>query len=311
MPLDIATFIRDALAELGPMHVHESFEAGLRSRAQLLSVRNEGYDPEEERRKFRASVEQRVLQAIGGAKAEQVAVVPIVGTLYNKSPWWDETALTYAEVADMVNKAAGSRATQVMLYVDSPGGSARGQAVATSAIANAARAKNVVAQSGGLIASAAYALASQARTVVADRQDMIGSLGTISMMYDTSEAAKQDGISPVVVERDGALKALGAFGVPVSAEMKQEMQRLVDGYHADFKASIMAGRKLDDAGWQSVSGGRVWLGHQAGRLVDGVASPAETHAKMLVAAGAVRNPVTGGSQAAVALSSIMSQVAAR
>jgi ClpP class serine protease len=129
--------------------------------------------------------------------------------------------------------------------------------------------------------SAAYMTAAQATEIVAGRMDMIGSIGTRLTLFDTSKMAERWGIKAIPIDT-GEFKSLGEFGTEITASQVEYMQGLVNGYFADFKATVMRGRKMSAEAFAKVSDGKVWLASDAKAmgLIDGFSTFGETISRL-------------------------------
>lgn len=158
---------------------------------------------------------------------------------------------------------------QILLRIDSPGGSVDGldqlgETVATSS-------KPVTAVVDGMAASAAYYVASQADRIIAGRNDMVGSIGVRMMLYDFSAAFEKDGIEAVPIDT-GKFKSAGAMGTKITDEQRADFQRVVDYYFADFVKAVSNGRGMSAEAVRAVADGRMFTQPEAlaNGLIDGV-----------------------------------------
>lgn len=179
--------------------------------------------------------------------------------------------------------AADPDVKTIFLLVDSPGGSVDGLAEAADAIWAARESKQIIAQVSGMAASAAYLLASQAHKILAGRMDMVGSIGTVAVLYDFSALFEKEGIRAVPITT-GAFKAAAAMGTEITEEQEADFQRIIDQYFADFKAMVGRGRRMSAKRVDEVADGRVFLSEEAKPLglIDEI-SDADTTLRKLAA----------------------------
>src|SRR5690606_395564 len=125
------------------------------------------------------------------------AVVPIVGPL-SASPGF---FLAYSQVVAMVQEAADSDASQIVLSIDSPGGDVQGLFDACSSIiAIAAKAqKKLIAHVDGMACSAGYALALAASEIHITQTSCVGHVGVLAVQGSHYRADQQAGLDFAVV----------------------------------------------------------------------------------------------------------------
>ena len=157
----------------------------------------------------------------------------------------------------------------IVLRVDSPGGSVSGLAEIGDLMAAADKPIHAVVE--GMAASAAYYVASQADRILVGRNDLIGSIGVKTMLYDYSEAFENAGIKAIPIDT-GDFKSAGAFGTEITEEQKADFQRIVDGYYADFVSVVARGRGISEEAVRAAGDGRVFFPDEAMKmnLIDGI-----------------------------------------
>ena len=192
------------------------------------------------------------------------------------------TAIRHA----VTDAAADSGVENILLVVDSPGGSVDGLAEAGDAIRAARDIKPVVAQVDGTAASAAYYLASQANEIHAGRMDLIGSIGVRMLLYDWSKAFANEGIEAVPIDT-GEHKSAGAMGTKITQAQRDEFQRMVDEYFEDFVSAVVRGRGVSEATVRKSADGRAWTGTTAiaRGLIDSLATLDQTLQRMIYRGG--------------------------
>lgn len=173
---------------------------------------------------------------------------------------------------------------QIVLRVDSPGGSVSGLDQIADVMNEAS--KPIIAQVEGMCASAAYYVASQADRIYVGRNDLVGSIGTRVMLYDYSKAFDDMGVEAVPIDT-GEYKSAGALGTEITESQRAEFQRIVDFYFADFLDTVGRGRNMDAEQVREWADGRMFTPQQAidGRLVDGIRTLDETMEEMRESAG--------------------------
>lgn len=205
----------------------------------------------------------------------KTAVVSISGPMINGPSWLSLYGFAVTgDIRAAVSQAAADRGvSEIVLRINSPGGSVSGVSGLSDAVAEAARIKPVRTGVDGMMASAALQVGVQARSVSAGRGDMIGSIGTYAVLYDTSALYEEAGVKPILVS-SGGLKGQGVDGLPISDELIADTQRIVDAYTGEFKAAVASGRRMSAEQVSAVATGQVWLAADAQRmgLIDSVES---------------------------------------
>lgn len=169
--------------------------------------------------------------------------------------------------------AADPGVKAILLHIDSPGGTTAGTAALADDVKAANLSKPVHAHIEDLGASAAYWIASQASHITAERSSMIGSIGTIAYIVDTSGEFEQKGWKAHVIST-GKYKGTGADGIEVNKDDLAYIQDRVDTINEHFLADVAAGRGMTIEQVRDLADGRV---HDADRavamgLIDGVQS---------------------------------------
>lgn len=179
----------------------------------------------------------------------------------------------------------------VVMVLDTPGGSVLGLSEVVDEMRSLASVKPLAVQVQGLCCSAGMYIASAAPFVYAGRTDMVGSIGTINYYFDYTKFLDEIGFKAVVAATS-EIKTLGLPGVAASDTHKAELQRLVDGYFADFKAQMIAGRgaKMKPDALEKYFDARCVLATEAAKdgLIDGIASLDQTVEKVSVWGGKLK-----------------------
>lgn len=165
----------------------------------------------------------------------------------------------------------------IVMRIDSPGGTFAGTDDLAVEVARAAKIKPVYAQVEDLAASAAYYVASQATAIYSHAPGQIGSIGTMLVVEDTSQASEAAGIKVHVI-RTGEFKAAVVDGAPVSEGTLEYLGERIKQVDAFFQTAVRKGRGLTEKQLAAVSDGRVWFAEEAKslRLIDWVQSMDDT-----------------------------------
>lgn len=206
-----------------------------------------------------------------GAGDHKIAVVALRGILMKGQSSLGGTSTVQLR-RDIRQAVADPAIGGILLHVDSPGGTVAGTADLAADVRAAAKVKPTWSYIEDLGASAAYWVASQATKVIANAPTaLVGSIGTLQVVTDTSEANSRAGIRTLVFST-GLLKGLGTPGAPVTDEQAAHLQSLIDAVQVAFDQDVKRGRGLMSAELAAVRHGGVMLAPaaEAASLIDGV-----------------------------------------
>jgi signal peptide peptidase SppA len=204
-----------------------------------------------------------------------VAIVPIQGTLAH-NPDAMEVAVCGVEdsrhVVKMIEQADASKASGILLRMDTPGGMMLGGPEIADAVATARKSKPVVAHAGGYCASLGYMIASQANHVMANRSAIVGSIGVIASVADYTALLSRLGIKiEHLTNKDAKYKAVGAIGTSLTDDHRDYLQAQLESAFGVFKSAVLSNRPLVR---QSAMQGQTFRGSEAVGvgLVDSIGS---------------------------------------
>lgn len=158
-----------------------------------------------------------------------------------------------------------SQVKSILMQIDSPGGTVAGTNELAADVKWANGVKPVTAFVEDLGASAAYWVASQAGRIVANATAMIGSIGTMVVVEDTSGAYDKAGIKVHVIST-GPHKGAFTDGTEITGEQLAEMQQMVNDLNEHFLAGVMQGRGMTREQTEAVADGRVFIAERAKSL---------------------------------------------
>ena len=190
---------------------------------------------------FSLEKEESIL-SVSGSRAE----ISIIGMLTPFGPSWIQKFLgvqgtAYKDIiAAVVAANADSNVTEIVLNVDSPGGTIKGLDEVWSAIKNTD--KKVMAVNRGLMASAAYYLSSAADTIIAsDPSVRTGSIGVLVSGWDTKVAQEKSGrVYRTITSSNAPKKALDLS----TEEGRTEIRAEIDALERLFYKRISEGRGI-------------------------------------------------------------------
>lgn len=214
-------------------------------------------------------------QRKSAARSGAIAVIPVHGAIVQRASQIDicEGGTSTQQISNALADAnADDSVAQILLDIDSPGGSVYG--VQELAAEIAASKKPVVAIANSLAASAAYWLGSAASEFHVTPGGEVGSIGVWMAHEDWSKAVADAGVNVTLISA-GEFKVEGNPYEPLSKEAKAFLQSRVDDYYAEFTRAVAKGRKVKvDAVRGGMGQGRV-LGADAAKsqgMIDGVAT---------------------------------------
>lgn len=235
------------------------------------------------------------MKKIPARNGQSVAVIEITGTLMKSQSSMGGTSTVQLR-RDIRQASTDSEVSSILLAIDSPGGTVAGTDDLATEVRNARKQKPVVAHIDDLGASAAYWVASQAEAIYANSPTaVIGSIGTVATIYDSSEAAAKEGVKAFRFAT-GPLKGAGTEGTVLTEEQQAAFQQMVDESQKTFDAAVKRGRNMTDSQLNAVRTGGIWLGESAVamNLIDGVRPLSKTLEEMTRASS--KTPVRAGYQ---------------
>jgi len=217
-----------------------------------------------------------------------IAVLPLYGVVTQRGNMVDDisgpgSTSTQKFTSALRQVLADDTVGQILIDIDSPGGSVYGVAELASEIVKARAQKPVVAVANSLAASAAYWIGCSASEFYVTPGGEVGSIGVWQAHFDYSKALEEEGVKPTLISA-GKFKVEGNPYVPLDPEAQAFMQSRVDDYYNAFIKAVAKGRDVSAADVQGGMGeGRV-LGADAAlaaKMVDGIATFDDVLAKML------------------------------
>ena len=162
----------------------------------------------------------------------------------------------------LLRDVADSRATGVILDIDSPGGTTVGAEKVYDEIRAVAAKKPVVAEIGTLGASGAYIAALGADHIVARGNSLVGSIGVLFEFPNFSKLLDTIGIGVEKI-KSAPLKAEPDGFSPTSDAARAAIASLVSDSFDWFKGLVKDRRGMTDPELAAVDDGRVFTGRQS------------------------------------------------
>ena len=195
-----------------------------------------------------------------------IAVVAIKGAISESGA---PTGRRASIVAALRHARRDRRALGVLLWVDSPGGSAEASDLIHREVVRVKEKKPVVAYFGEVAASGGYYVAAHANAIVAQPLGITGSIGVVSARLLASQLLDRVGIRTEVL-RTGPHADIFSPHRALSDDERALMNRELDAFYDSFVALVADGRGRPVAEIEPLARGRVWLAADAHRhgLVD-------------------------------------------
>jgi signal peptide peptidase SppA len=221
-------------------------------------------------------IKRQMTQSTGGAG---IAVLPLYGIVTQRANMVDDVSGPGVTSTQMFGAAlrqalADDSVGQILIDIDSPGGSVYGEAELADQIQSARASKPVVAIANSLAASAAYWIGCAAGEFYVTPGGEVGSIGVWQAHFDYSQAIAAEGVTPTLISA-GKYKVEGNPYEPLNDEARGFMQSRVDDYYGAFTKAVAKGRGLpvasvrDGLGQGRVLGADTAVGQ---KMVDGIST---------------------------------------
>jgi signal peptide peptidase SppA len=222
-----------------------------------------------------------------------IAVLPLFGVITQRGNMIEDVSgpgsvSTQQFAAALRQALTDESVSQILIDIDSPGGSVYGVAELADEIVAARAQKPIIAIANSLAASAAYWIGCSATEFYVTPGGEVGSIGVWQAHFDYSQALAAEGVTPTLISA-GTYKVEGNPYAPLEPEAQAFMQSRVDDYFLAFSKAVAKGRGVPIAQVRNGMGqGRV-LGADAAleqNMVDGIVTLDEAIRKMLLKARA-------------------------
>jgi protease-4 len=195
-----------------------------------------------------------------------IAVVTVKGAISESGAPMGRRA---SIVAALRQAREDRQALGVLLWVDSPGGSAEASDLIHREVVRVREKKPVVAYFGEVAASGGYYVAAHANAIVAQPLGLTGSIGVVSARLLASQLLDRVGVRTEVL-RTGPHADMHSPHRRLTDEERGLMNRELDAFYESFVALVADGRGRTVEEIEPLARGRVWLAADAHRhgLVD-------------------------------------------
>lgn len=151
----------------------------------------------------------------------------------------------------------------VVLYVNSPGGSALASDLIARAVSRLNAAKPVVALFGDVSASGGYYLSAPASEILASPCTLTGSIGVVGGKVALGGALTRVGLFPASVTADGSEGGMWGPFAPFTPSQRVAFRAMLDRTYARFLQVVATGRRRPVEEIAPHAEGRVWTGRAA------------------------------------------------
>lgn len=187
--------------------------------------------------------------AEGYFKGEGVAILPVTGTLVQRSDWMTDTSgmQSYGRLERMMNAALDDPAVHELLWeFDTPGGEVAGAFDFADRVFAARGRKPMTASVNEFAASAGYLIASAVGSIAVSRTSGVGSIGVVAAHFDYSKALEKRGVAVTYIYA-GDRKIDGNPYEPLSDQAKKDWQSEINDTYALFVETIARNTGLSTA----------------------------------------------------------------
>jgi protease-4 len=203
-------------------------------------------------------------------KRASLKVLQFEGAIVREGPKYSpKSQITQDESLEAIEALIERPPKAVVLFVNSPGGSALVSDLIWEAVGRLNEKVPVVACFGNVSASGGYFISAGCREIVAQRNTLTGSIGVISGKLVTGKALAQWGFHS---ERIAGAEGGGMLSTSrtLSGNQKNLLRARIQEIYKIFKNRVEDGRGMAEADVEAVAQGRVWTGDQASKcgLVD-------------------------------------------
>jgi protease-4 len=206
------------------------------------------------------------LRAFGGRRGARVGVVEVRGAIVT------DAAVSLGRVADVRSVVGALRAARanpaiasVVLFVDSPGGSALASDLMAREVERLAEKKPVVAYFSNTAASGGYYVAALANEIVAQPVSITGSIGVVALRFVFEQTLEKLGLRHEVIRRGDHADIMSPYR-HWTTEERELFDKEIDGAYRDFVAIVARGRKRATDEIEPLARGRVYAGKDAHAL---------------------------------------------
>lgn len=203
--------------------------------------------------------------------AKRVGVISLTGAIVSGSsrrfpvplPLFGQETLGSNTVQQLARAAMeDDRLAAVVVYVDSPGGSALASDIMWRELNMLGRQKPLVVYMGDVAGSGGYYISAPGRKIVAQPATLTGSIGVLALKPVTGEMYRKMAANRVALQR-GENADLFSDQHPWRKEQREKVEQSIRRTYHEFKQRVAEGRGIPFEELDPICSGKVWTGAQA------------------------------------------------
>ncbi len=215
-------------------------------------------------------------KAQGYSIINSTAIIAVDGVIAKKMNLFSEIsggASTQLIARDFSAAKADKEVKNILLHIDSPGGTVDGTEELANLIYESRGDKRIIAYSDGMIASAAYWIAAAADEIyVSGDTAQVGSIGVVATHIDVSKAEEKIGRKTTEITA-GKYKRLASRYEPLTQAGREDIQDRVDYLYSIFVNEVAKFRGVSpEKVLEDMADGRIFFGRQSVQagLINGI-----------------------------------------
>lgn len=174
--------------------------------------------------------------------SQTVAVIEVFDSLVSKNASAASGMASYEHISAQIDMAVKEGSTNLLFYIDSPGGEVSGLFGLTDKIRGLAdKGITTISFTDGMATSAAYAIMAATDTAYATPTSLVGSIAAIMVHMETSKADEIAGRTYSIF-RSKEEKALADSKTPLSETAKAKITAMLDSMDTAFNNDVVASR---------------------------------------------------------------------
>lgn len=203
----------------------------------------------------------------GDDQQSDIKIIPVNGTITPRPSVFSCGWTSTERLGQSIDAAVKNPSVKnIVLDINSPGGSVFGMQEVAAKIRAAREVKPVYAVANHMAASGAYWIGSQASQFIMSPSGSVGSVGVLYRRVDNSAALEKEGIKVHSIT-SGQYKDEGAPHKPMTDAEHKDLQAKSDAYYRTFVSEVAMGRKKTDTQVrETFANGRMYLAEEAMQL---------------------------------------------